>query len=267
MTNSLARATNATIRNTGDSYTFIKALIFSSHAKQNIDYLCTDILNIRSSAISARPINLAMEDLHSEVLQVITNHEIIQYNDRCSYLQNHMVNDRRSWLAARFTTGISACYNFDMKIAIGSDHAGYQLKEVVRDFLKDNHIEFKDFGVDAPNPVDYPDIGVQVADAVSNGEFDRGILICGSGIGMSITANKVPGIRAALCTDSYCGRLSREHNDANVLVLGDRVIGHGVAVDIVQTWLSTDFSGNERHANRIRKIADIEKRYNGRGQS
>lgn len=165
-----------------------------------------------------------------------------------------------------FTTPLDACYNLGMRIAIGSDHAGYQLKAVVMGFLSENHIEFKDFGTESGKPVDYPDIGAPVAESVASGEFDRGILICGSGIGMSITANKIPGVRAALCTDSYCARLCREHNDANVLVMGDRVIGTGVAIDIVQTWLATDFSGEERHANRIRKIADVEKRYLERGR-
>lgn len=152
-----------------------------------------------------------------------------------------------------------------MKIAIGSDHAGYKLKDNVFNLLSKSGFEVKDFGVNSPDPVDYPDIGVQVAEAVANGEFDRGILVCGSGIGMSITANKVPGIRAALCTDAYCAKVSRQHNDANILVMGDRIIGTGVALDIVQTWLSTEFPNDERHAKRINKIAEVEKRYEGRG--
>jgi ribose 5-phosphate isomerase B len=152
-----------------------------------------------------------------------------------------------------------------VKVAIGADHAGYQLKSEIARFLQENRIPFKDFGTDSGVSVDYPDIGLQVAEAVTNAEFDRGILVCGSGIGMSITANKVPGIRAALCTDSYCARLCREHNDANILVMGERVIGTGVALDIVQTWLSTDFSGGERHAKRIAKISEIESRVTSGG--
>lgn len=153
-----------------------------------------------------------------------------------------------------------------MKVAIGSDHGGYNLKESVTVFLRENGIEFKDFGVYSTESADYPDIGVQVAEAVTNGEFDRGILICGTGIGMSIVANKVPGIRAALCGDAYCARLSREHNDSNVLVMGGRIIGTEMAIDTVKAWLSTDFSGIERHAVRIGKIADVEHRYDRRGQ-
>lgn len=137
--------------------------------------------------------------------------------------------------------------------------------EVVR-FLSNEKTEFEDFGVFNTERSDYPDIGVRVAEAVANGEFDRGILICASGIGMSITANKVPGVRAALCSDTYCARLSREHNDSNVLVLGERVTGVGPALDIVRTWLSTDFPGEERHARRVRKILAIEKKYTGGGR-
>lgn len=148
-----------------------------------------------------------------------------------------------------------------MRIAIGSDHAGYRLKEEIARHLADERMAFEDFGTKDSEPVDYPDIGVKVAEAVANGEFDRGILICGSGIGMSITANKVRGIRAALCGDTYCARMSRLHGDANVLVLGERTIGLGPALDIVDAWLATEFSGEERHARRIRKMHEIEKRY------
>jgi len=152
-----------------------------------------------------------------------------------------------------------------MKVAVGSDHAGYELKEQVTSFLESEHVPFKDFGVRSPDPADYPDIGVEVAEAVANGEFDRGILVCGIGAGMSMVANKVPGIRAALCADTYSARITREHNDSNVLVLGERVIGVAVALDIVKIWLSTKFSGEERHARRIRKIAEIEEKYNRGG--
>jgi len=152
-----------------------------------------------------------------------------------------------------------------MKIAIGSDHAGYQLKDIVVNYLKEQQYEVVNFGVDNSTVVDYTDIAIKVAEAVGSGEYDRGILICGSGIGMSIAANKIPGVRAALCTDPYCARMSREHNDANILALGERVIGRGIAIDIVQTWLSTEFSNGERHVYRLGQIADLEKRYGGKG--
>jgi len=148
-----------------------------------------------------------------------------------------------------------------MRIAIGSDHAGYWLKEELARFLKEQGLEFKDFGTFSVDRMDYPDTGLLVAGAVARGEFERGILVCGTGIGMSIVANKVPGIRAALCGDLYTAEVSRTHNDSNVLTLGERVIGPGMAVEIVRTWLFTEFSGEERHANRIRKISDIEKEH------
>ena len=152
-----------------------------------------------------------------------------------------------------------------MKIAVGSDHAGYTLKQEIISFLTGQGFEFKDFGVFSAEPADYPDIGVEVAQAVANGEFDRGILVCSTGIGMSITANKVPGVRAALCTDAYSALLSREHNDANVLVLGERVTDADATLEIVHTWLSAAFPGEERHARRIRKISEIERNYSGGG--
>lgn len=113
--------------------------------------------------------------------------------------------------------------------------------------------------------MDYPDTGVQVAESVASGEFDRGILVCGTGIGMSMTANKVPGIRAALCKDVYCASMAREHNDANILVLGGRVTDEETAFEITRTFFATEFSGEERHANRIRKITEIERKYSKGG--
>lgn len=148
-----------------------------------------------------------------------------------------------------------------MRIAIGSDHAGYWLKEELVRFLTEQHLEFKDFGTYSADRVDYPDIGLQVAEAVAKGEFDRGILVCGSGIGMCIVANKVPGIRAAACSDLYSAMVSRTHNDSNILTLGERVIGVGIAIEIVKTWLFTEFSGEERHAKRIAKIKEIERKF------
>lgn len=145
-------------------------------------------------------------------------------------------------------------------IAIGSDHAGYLLKADIIKFVNDKGFEVKDFGTNGPESVDYPDFGQAVAEAVASNECDRGIIICGTGIGISISANKVPGIRAALCTDSYMAKMSRQHNDANILAIGERVVGPGVALDIVETWLDTEFLGG-RHQNRVSKISNIEKKY------
>lgn len=150
----------------------------------------------------------------------------------------------------------------DVKVAIGSDHGGYNLKEDIKKLLVDLQVEWTDFGTDSREPVDYPDIALQVAGAVARGEYDRGILLCGSGIGMSIAANKVPGIRAALCHDVFSARVTRLDNDSNILTMGERVIGFGHAREVVRAWLETDFSGG-RHARRIGKIADIESRYTG----
>jgi len=147
----------------------------------------------------------------------------------------------------------------DMKLAIGADHGGYILKKEVVDFLsKIGNIEVIDYGASGPESVDYPDYGRKVSEAVSNGTADRGILICGTGIGMSIVANRFPQVRAALCHDNFTARMSRLHNDANVLVMGERVIGRGVALDIVKAWLETEFEGS-RHQLRLDKIRDIEK--------
>ncbi|HEX2922463.1 MAG TPA: ribose 5-phosphate isomerase B [Chloroflexota bacterium] len=143
-----------------------------------------------------------------------------------------------------------------MKIAIGSDHAGLTLKKEIIALLKDLNVKVQDFGGSDTWPVDYPDVARPVAEAVAQGEYDRGILICGTGIGMSITANKVKGIRAALCHDTFSAHASREHNDANVLCMGQRVIGVGPALDIVKTWIATPFSSEERHARRVHKIEE-----------
>ncbi len=145
-----------------------------------------------------------------------------------------------------------------MKVAIGNDHAGVDLKREVIATLRQEGMEVEDFGTHDTRSVDYPDIAKPVAEAVAGGSFDRGILICGTGIGMSITANKVKGVRAALCHDTFSARATREHNDSNVLCMGARVIGAGVALDVVRTWLVVDFSGDERHARRIAKIESRE---------
>jgi ribose 5-phosphate isomerase B len=144
-----------------------------------------------------------------------------------------------------------------MKLAIGADHGGYVLKQEIVEFLKTiGTIEVIDHGTSGPESVDYPDYGRKVSEAVSNGSADRGILICGTGIGMSIVSNRFPKVRAALCHDNFTARMSRLHNDANILVMGERVIGRGVALDIVKTWLETEFEGS-RHARRLQKIEEI----------
>ena len=147
---------------------------------------------------------------------------------------------------------------YSMKIALGSDHGGYQLKENLKEYLKELNLEYVDFGCENEKSVDYPDIGFKVAIEVKSGKYDRGILICGTGIGMSVVANKVKGIRAALCYNEFTARYSREHNDANILVLGGRVIGSGLAKEIVKVWLDTKFSQEERHINRLNKIKQEE---------
>lgn len=148
-----------------------------------------------------------------------------------------------------------------MKIAIGCDHGGYELKGEIISFLETNGYELKDFGTYSTDSCDYADYSVKVAEAVAAKEYDFGILICGTGIGISIAANKVPGIRAALCSDTFSAHATREHNDANILALGQRVVGVGLALDIVKTFLNSEFEG-DRHSKRIDKITAIEKKYN-----
>ena len=147
-----------------------------------------------------------------------------------------------------------------MKIAIGCDHGGLNLKNEILAYLKGEGIETKDFGTYTEESCDYADIALPVAEAVAAKEFDFGILVCGTGIGIGIAANKVPGIRAALCSDTFSAHATREHNDANILTLGERVVGKGLAIDIVKTFLSAKFEG-DRHINRINKISEIEKKY------
>ncbi|ATW25987.1 ribose 5-phosphate isomerase B [Candidatus Formimonas warabiya] len=147
-----------------------------------------------------------------------------------------------------------------MKLALGSDHGGFRMKEMIKAYLRTENIEFEDFGTADENAVDYPDFAEKVAEAVAGGLYDRGILICGTGIGIGIAANKVPGIRAALCHDVFSARASREHNNANILTMGERVIGPGLALEIVKTWLAAEFSGG-RHACRVEKIAELERKY------
>ena len=142
-------------------------------------------------------------------------------------------------------------------IAIGSDHAGFRLKEKIKDFLRKRGVELHDFGPDDENSVDYPDFGEKVARAVSEEKVERGILICGSGLGMTIVANKFKGVRATLCHDEYTAKMSRAHNDSNLLTLGARVLDEETALKIVEIWLDTPFEGG-RHLRRLNKIKEIE---------
>lgn len=150
-----------------------------------------------------------------------------------------------------------------MIIALGSDHAGFPLKEEIKDHLQQKGIKYRDYGCYSPESVDYPDIAETVALAVVQGQCDKGILVCGTGIGVSIAANKVPGIRAALCGDVFSAKAAVEHNDANILTMGQRVTGPGLAMEIVDAWLAASFLG-DRHKRRVDKITALDKKY-GRG--
>ena len=141
-------------------------------------------------------------------------------------------------------------------IALGCYHGGYALMQEIIAWLEKNNYEYKNFGTYSEASVDYPEYGKKVAHAVADGECEFGILICGTGIGISITANKVKGVRAALCTDCFCAQATREHNNANILALGGRVVGPGLALKIVETFLTTPFSNDERHIRRINMIED-----------
>lgn len=144
-----------------------------------------------------------------------------------------------------------------MKISLGCDHGGYELKEIVKKHLENKGIEVVDVGTYGMDSVDYPDYGMQAALLVAKNEADKGIVICTTGIGISMTANKVKGIRCALCTDSYMAKMTRLHNDANMLALGAGIVGKNLALDIVDTWLDTEFEGG-RHTKRVEKIMNIE---------
>lgn len=141
-------------------------------------------------------------------------------------------------------------------IALGCDHGGLELKNTIIKYLEKNNIEFKDYGTYTPESVDYPVYAKKVAKAVAEGECEKGILICGTGIGISIAANKVRGIRAALCHDVASARLTRLHNDSNILCMGGRIIGPEHALAVTEAWLGTEFSGDERHKRRIAMIED-----------
>ena len=141
-------------------------------------------------------------------------------------------------------------------IGIGSDHGGFELKEIIKKHLESRGEQYRDYGTYSEASCDYPVYGRAVAKAVAAGDCDRGIIICGTGIGISIAANKVPGIRAALCSDCFSAQATREHNDANILALGARVLGQGLALKIVDTFLDTPFSGDDRHSRRISMIEE-----------
>ncbi len=145
-----------------------------------------------------------------------------------------------------------------MKIALASDHGGFALKESIKAYLSSKGYDIEDFGAYNDQSVDYPDYAFKAATAVVNGECEKGILICSTGIGISISANKIKGIRCALCSDLLSARLTREHNDTNMLAMGAFIVGEKLAQAIAEEWLSTPFSNEERHSRRIRKIAELE---------
>ena len=145
-----------------------------------------------------------------------------------------------------------------MNYVIGSDHGGYALKEVLKSYLLDKNFEFEDFGTHSPASCNYPEIAEKVARAIAEGRYDMGILVCGTGIGMSISANKISGIRAAAVTEAFGAKYSRLHNDANILCLGERITGPGAACEIAELFLKTPFEGG-RHATRVEMIKKLEK--------
>jgi ribose 5-phosphate isomerase B len=145
-----------------------------------------------------------------------------------------------------------------MKVAVASDHGGINIRREIISLLEELNIQYEDMGCECETSVDYPDYALPVAQKVAAGEFDRGILICGTGIGMSIAANKVKGIRCALVHDMFSAQATREHNDTNVLAMGERVIGPGLAREIAKIWLTTEYQGG-RHATRVGKISEYEK--------
>ena len=145
-----------------------------------------------------------------------------------------------------------------MRVVMGSDHAGFELKQKLIDCVRDLDYEVLDIGTDGPEPVDYPDFAAKVGKAVLDGNADRGILICGSGVGASVAANKIPGIRAAVCHDCYSARQGVEHDDMNVLVMGARIVASSLAMDLARIFLSAEFTGEERHKRRLGKITLLE---------
>jgi ribose 5-phosphate isomerase B len=150
-----------------------------------------------------------------------------------------------------------------MRIAVATDHAGFPLKQAIMDELRRLGHDVLDLGTDSEAPVDYPDYAEAAGDAVRSGRAERAVLLCGSGVGASVAANKIPGVRAAVCHDAYSAHQGVEHDDMNVLTLGARVIGPALAVELVQAFARAEFSGEERHERRLRKVLAIEERYTG----
>jgi ribose 5-phosphate isomerase B len=150
-----------------------------------------------------------------------------------------------------------------VRLAIASDHAGFELKKVILQHLKEKKWDIADLGAYDTKPSDYPDFAVLVGDALREGRADRGILVCGSGVGVSVAANKIPGVRAGLCHDTYSAHQGVEHDDMNVLVLGARVVGIALAQDLVDAYLAASFSNEERHLRRLNKVKAIEAKYTG----
>lgn len=147
-----------------------------------------------------------------------------------------------------------------MKIAIASEHAGYALKEEIVKYLKENSYEIHDIGAKSDEPIDYPFIAADLSERIAKGEFEKGVLICGTGTGMAIAAGKVPGVRSALCTDPYMAKMAREHNDVNVLCLGTWITGLKLSIAIVDEFLKSEFNGG-RHTRRVNQIAELERKY------
>jgi ribose 5-phosphate isomerase B len=152
-----------------------------------------------------------------------------------------------------------------VRIAVGADHAGFELKQRLAEQLRQSGAEVLDLGTDGPEPVDYPDYAEAVGQALREGRADRGLLVCGSGVGASVAANKLPGVRAGLCHDTYSAHQGVQHDDMNVLVLGARVIGIELARELLQAFVAARFSGAERHQRRLEKVNDLERRY-GKGE-
>jgi RpiB/LacA/LacB family sugar-phosphate isomerase len=148
-----------------------------------------------------------------------------------------------------------------MRIVVGADHAGFELKDILAAYLRHRGHEVVDVGTNSDDPVDYPDYADALSHAILDGRAERGVLVCGSGVGSSVAANKVPGIRAGLCHNTYSARQGVEHDNMNVLVLGARVIGTEVARELVDSFLAAEFNGEERHRRRVEKIKALEKRY------
>ncbi len=151
------------------------------------------------------------------------------------------------------------------KIAIGADHAGFPLKQFVADYLKSAGFEVLDFGTFDEEPVDYPDYAILVGEAINSGKADMGVVLCGSGVGASVAANKIPGVRAGLCHDTFSARQGREDDDTNVLCMGARVIGQSLAVEILKSFVHAEFSGAPRHVRRLNKVISVEKKYMNEG--